>query len=181
MYSNIETTEGGNIIRSFPKRKNSRQISTLTIKAIIWFSVSDETNTPIPIKKALISTNPTKLVTKGQNGIGPIILIVIKYRRAGAIVITISDKAERYFPSISSISDTGFVSSSSSVPCFFSSEKLLIVIAGIKTTNNIICMKKFPKKSLIEATLAWKKFIENKNPDININTIITIYAIGELK
>ena len=56
-----------------------------------------------------------------------------------------SANADKYLPIISSISFIGLVRSSSRVPCFFSSEKLLMVTAGINTTNSISCMKKLPK------------------------------------
>jgi hypothetical protein len=107
--------------------------------------------------------------------------MMMKYSTVGESVITIRVSAARYLPKISSISVMGFVNRSSRVPCFFSSEKLRIVIAGINTTKSTSWIKKLPKNSLIEAILTWKKFIVNRKPDITMKTIITIYATGELK
>ena len=38
----------GKMVINFPVRKKNKAIKTLIMNATIWFSVSDETNIPIP-------------------------------------------------------------------------------------------------------------------------------------
>jgi len=58
---------------------------------------------------------------------------------------------------------------------FFSSEKTLIVNAGIKNENRIGNRE---KKFLSSALFARKKVLKNKKPEAPTNSPATMYAIG---
>jgi hypothetical protein len=93
-------------------------------------------------------------------------------------MITVRASDDKNLPKIKSQSDRGRVKSSSIVPCFFSSEKLPIVIAG---------MKKRKRKGISSITVlkfaipARKRFDTKNQPEISRKTTPTIYAESELK
>ena len=58
--------------------------------------------------------------------------MTITYSPVGTIAIQINSIEPKYFPIVICQIESGFVNNNSSVPCFFSSEKLRIVTAGIK-------------------------------------------------
>jgi hypothetical protein len=55
--------------------------------------------------------------------------------KVGTIAITINKNEPKNFPPTISQMLNGLVNSSSKVPCFISSEKLLMVTAGIRKSN----------------------------------------------
>jgi hypothetical protein len=99
------------------------------------------------------------------------------------MAITISIKAPKNFPLTISHREMGLVSNNSIVPCFFSSEKLRMVTAGIrkikiqgarvkngdKSANPLFKILKSPSKT------------QRNNPLSNKKIAITRYPIGEPK
>jgi hypothetical protein len=77
----------------------------------------------------------------------------------------------------------GFVSNSSNVPCFFSSEKLRMVIAGIKKMKIQGDNRKKEDRSAKPLSKILKSPLNNhKNkPFNNRKTAMTKYPIGEAK
>jgi hypothetical protein len=101
----------------------------------------------------------------------------------GIIAITINKKAPKNFPVTISLIEMGLVNKSSIVPCFFSSEKLRIVTAGIKKINIHGAMVKKGDKSanpLFKMLYSPSKTQRN-NPLSKRKMAITKYPIGEPK
>ena len=92
-------------------------------------------------------------------------------------------KAPRYFPNIRLMIDKGLVSKSSMVPSFFSSEKLFMVMAGIKKIkiHGAILKNGFMFAKPLSKML-YSPVKTNKNKPLTTKNIpITRYPIGVAK
>ena len=101
----------------------------------------------------------------------------------GIIAITISKNAPKNFPLTISQMDIGLVIKSSIVPCFFSSEKLLMVTAGIRKINIQGDKVKNGVKSAkpLFKILKSPSNTQRNNPLSNKKMAITKYPMGEPK
>ena len=84
----------------------------------------------------------------------------------------------RNLPSTTCQSRTGMVTSSSSVPPPFSSAMRRMAMAGMMKLKSSGRMLKYPR---ISAWRSMKSEPKNRYPANSMNTVTTMYAMGELK
>src|SRR5690606_26249047 len=109
--------------------------------------------------------------------------MVNTYNKVGNSAMVIRINAPKYFPKTMCKAEIGLVNKSYKVPCFFSSEKLRIVTAGMRKIkiqgdskkNEDISAK--PLSRILKSPLNSQR----NNPLSNKNTAITKYPMGEAK
>ncbi len=171
-------TKSGKNMKNLSTIKKKKSIRKVTMKDITCEVVNDDIAMPIAIYEAAISSTPRYCATICPVSGLPRIVIVAGYISVKISIITVKKKEDKNFPKTSCQSVKGRVKSNSIVPCFFSSVKFPIVIAGMKKRKR----KGISSITVLKLANPAKKRLETKNqPEIIRKTIPTIYADNESK